>query len=252
MSPFVPLLALLALARPPSAADAPAMEILLPAEPLVSSNDARTEHLVPAGRELGKKALWLREKARRPNVRASDSTTATNRRANPAARRTGSSSRDAEARLGEAMPAVGNRIQPITTLYNLWNREALALLAGRPYKRPFQLFLRDHYTKESTHADTRLATVLAAAAIHFRAPRVDIVSGYRSPKYNLMLRKKGRQVARESQHVQGTAVDFRLRGVTTEALREFVRGLRVGGVGYYPRTQFVHADTGKVRYWSGS
>jgi uncharacterized protein YcbK (DUF882 family) len=81
---------------------------------------------------------------------------------------------------------------------------------------------------------------------------VDIVSGFRSPKYNLMLRKKGHQVARESQHMQGTAVDFRIRGVTTEVLREFVRGLHLGGVGYYPRTHFIHADTGKVRYWQGS
>jgi len=93
---------------------------------------------------------------------------------------------------------------------------------------------------------------LAAAAIKFRAPRVEVVSGYRAPKYNLMLRKKGRQVARESQHTQGTAVDFRVHGVHTEALRDFVRGLRVGGVGYYPRTRFIHADTGKVRYWTGS
>jgi len=52
--------------------------------------------------------------------------------------------------------------------------------------------------------------------------------------------------------VQGTAVDFRIRGVETEKLREFVRSLRLGGVGYYPHTHFIHADTGKVRYWQGS
>lgn len=251
MPTTVPLLALLALAPAPTLRS-PSHEALLPAEPLASTADERAPHFVPAERELGKKELWLREKANRPKVRANDTASAAARRVPEAARRTAASGRDAEARLNEAMPPVGSRIQPITTLYNVWNREAFALLAGRPYKRPFQLFLRDHYTKESTQVDTRLATVLAGAALHFRAARVDVVSGYRSPKYNLMLRKKGRQVARESQHVQGTAVDFRLRGVTTEALREFVRSLRVGGVGYYPRTQFVHADTGKVRYWSGS
>jgi len=150
------------------------------------------------------------------------------------------------------MEPAGTRIQPIATLFNIWNRESLPLIVGQPYKHPFQLFLRDHYTKQSTQADTRLAFVLAAAAIRFRAPRIDIVSGFRSPKYNLMLRKKGHQVARESQHVQGTAVDFRIRGVETETLREFVRSLRMGGVGYYPRTRFIHADTGKIRYWQGS
>jgi uncharacterized protein YcbK (DUF882 family) len=154
--------------------------------------------------------------------------------------------------LGEPMHPVGSCVEVVTTLYNLWNHESLPLLAGQPYKRRFQLFLRDHYTKESTQADTRLAGVLAAAAIRFRASRIEVVSGYRSPKYNLMLRKKGHQVARESQHMQGTAVDFRIYGVATEALREFVRGLRLGGVGYYPRTRFIHADTGKVRYWQGS
>ena len=59
-------------------------------------------------------------------------------------------------------------------------------------------------------------------------------------------------MARESQHVQGTVEDFRIRGVETETLREFVRSLRMGGVGYYPRTRFIHGDTGKIRYWQGS
>jgi len=158
----------------------------------------------------------------------------------------------AEARLVAPSGAIGTCLQPITTLFNIWNREAMPLIAGQPYKRPFQLFLRDHYTKQSTQADTRLAPLLVAAALRFRAPRVEIVSGYRSPKYNLMLRKKGHQVARESQHTLGTAVDFRIYGVATEALREFVRSLRMGGVGFYPRTRFIHADTGKVRYWQGS
>ena len=170
----------------------------------------------------------------------------------PSLKISGTPNLQAELRLAEPMQPVGSRVQVVTTLYNLWNHEALPLLAGQPYKRPFQYFLRDHYTKQSTQADTRLAGVLAAAAIRFRATRIEVVSGYRSPKYNLMLRKKGHQVARESQHMQGTAVDFRVYGVPTETLREFVRGLRLGGVGYYPRTRFIHADTGKVRYWQGS
>ncbi len=224
---------------------------ILPAEPLVGACDEREPHFAPASRERSKKELWLIEKARRPSVRTEEADLVPRHRGREVGKKALAPKLEAEARLAETMLPVGNRIQPIATLYNLWNREAMPLLAGRPYKRPFQLFLRDHYTKESTRSDTRLATVLAAAALKFHSPRVEVVSGYRSPKYNLMLRKKGHQVARESQHMQGTAVDFRVRGVTTEALGEFVRGLHVGGVGYYPRTHFIHADTAKVRYWTG-
>jgi uncharacterized protein YcbK (DUF882 family) len=67
-----------------------------------------------------------------------------------------------------------------------------------------------------------------------------------------MLRKKGHQVARSSQHVEGHAVDFRIRGVPTRTLLQFVRSLRLGGVGFYPHSQFVHSDTGRIRYWTGS
>ena len=67
-----------------------------------------------------------------------------------------------------------------------------------------------------------------------------------------MLRKKGREVARQSQHTEGNAVDFRVRGVPTQRLLNYVRSLRIGGVGYYPHSQFVHSDTGRVRFWRGS
>jgi uncharacterized protein YcbK (DUF882 family) len=114
------------------------------------------------------------------------------------------------------------------------------------------MFLRDHYTNQATRMDTRLVDVLTRAARKFSATRIEVVSGYRSPKYNLMLRKKGHQVARSSQHVEGHAVDFRIRGVPTKSLLHFVRSLRLGGVGFYPHSQFVHSDTGRVRYWTGS
>jgi hypothetical protein len=226
---------------------------LLPAEPLVPFTDEREPHFAPNPRIRSKKEIWLLEKALRPNVHVSNEALGTRPRASAARPTPGASANQrAEASLANPGEPVGTRIQPVTTLFNIWNREALPLIVGRAYKRPFQLFLRDHYTQQATQADTRLAGVLAAAAMRFHAPRVEIVSGFRSPKYNLMLRKKGHQVARESQHMQGTAVDFRIRGVETEKLREFVRSLRLGGVGYYPHTHFIHADTGKVRYWQGS
>jgi hypothetical protein len=225
--------------------------VVLPAEPLAGLADEREPHHVPPLRERSKKELWRLEKAWRPSVHVREVDLLPKRKpARPQPARAANLA--AEARLAESMEPAGTRLLPVTTLFNIWNREALPLIAGQAYKHRFQHFLHDHYTKQSTQADTRLAAILAAAAIRFRAPRVDIVSGFRSPKYNLILRKKGRQVARESQHVQGTAVDFRIRGVDTEALRDFVRGLRLGGVGYYPKTRFIHADTGKVRSWEGS
>ena len=236
----------------PANADCETAANWLPAEPLDHIRDERELHLVPAPRERSKKEQWLLEKIRRPEAHTTDADLSPKHRGRETAKKPPTPQSEAEARLAEPLPPLGNRIHPIATLFNLWNREALPLLAGRPYKRAFQLFLRDHYTKGTTFADTRLATVLAGAALKFHASRVDVVSGYRSPKYNLMLRKKGHQVARESQHMQGTAVDFRVRGASIEALREFVRGLHMGGVGYYPRTHFIHADTGKVRYWEGS
>ena len=63
---------------------------------------------------------------------------------------------------------------------------------------------------------------------------------------------KGHAVARHSQHMEGNAVDFRIRGVATKNVLHYVRSLHAGGVGFYPHSQFVHTDTGRVRYWHGS
>jgi uncharacterized protein YcbK (DUF882 family) len=147
---------------------------------------------------------------------------------------------------------VGSTLHPITTLYNLWTREALPLVPGLAVAERFNPFLRDHFTNQATRMDARLIDVLTSVARRFRASRIDVVSGYRSPKYNLMLRKKGHQVARASEHTEGHAVDFRIRGVPTTVLLRYVRSLRRGGVGFYPHSQFVHSDTGKIRYWKGS
>ena len=114
----------------------------------------------------------------------------------------------------------------------------------------FSRFLRCHHTNQSTSMDLRLLGLLRNAAAHFQSRFIEIVSGFRAPKYNLALRKKGHQVARDSQHTHGNAVDFRLAGVAVTDLRQFVRQRRLGGVGYYPKSQFIHADTGPIRTWT--
>ncbi len=93
--------------------------------------------------------------------------------------------------------------------------------------------------------------LLGAAATHFRSDVVDVVSGFRHPKYNLVLRKKGHQVARDSQHSQGNAIDFYVPTITTQALHAWARAQQIGGVGLYPQSGFVHMDTGPIRYWTG-
>ena len=77
----------------------------------------------------------------------------------------------------------------------------------------------------------------------------EVISAYRSPETNQMLRERSSGVARKSQHLQGTAIDVRLRGMELETLRDAAVELKRGGVGYYPKPDFVHIDTGRVRRW---
>ena len=128
----------------------------------------------------------------------------------------------------------------------------LPAVPAAPPPRVVNGFFRDHFTNQATTMDPRLVRAVLAAATRFGAEVVEVVSAYRSPKYNLMLRKKGHAVARESQHPMGQAVDFRLRGLNTKELYNFVRSLHLGGVGYYAHSEFVHADVGPIRTWKGN
>jgi hypothetical protein len=214
-----------------------------PAEdPTLGPVDPAAELLIPPqARELSKKEQWRLEKGARHDLHVTETEL-----------RKGLGSHASASAMASALRPVGSTVHPITTLYNLWTREALPLVPGLSVEDRFHPFLRDHFTNQATRMDVRLVDVLAQVARRFRAARIEVVSGYRSPKYNLMLRKKGHQVARSSQHMEGHAVDFRVRGVPTPVLLRYVRSLRRGGVGYYPHSQFVHCDTGKIRYWRGS
>jgi uncharacterized protein YcbK (DUF882 family) len=112
--------------------------------------------------------------------------------------------------------------------------------------------LRDHRSGERHAMDPGLYVLLAdlaAAAGH--EPRYEIISGFRSPDTNETLRSRGGGQARNSQHIQGRAIDVRLKGVPCARLRELAVALHRGGVGYYARSDFVHVDTARVRYWEG-
>ena len=82
--------------------------------------------------------------------------------------------------------------------------------------------------------------------------QIQIISGYRSPETNKMLRKNSTGVAKKSLHMQGKAIDFRIEGVPLAEVRKAALSLKAGGVGYYPKSNFVHIDTGHFRTWGGS
>jgi uncharacterized protein YcbK (DUF882 family) len=77
----------------------------------------------------------------------------------------------------------------------------------------------------------------------------EVISAYRSPETNAMLRGKSNGVAKKSQHLEGKAIDVRLRGLDTRKLQQVALDLKLGGVGYYGKSDFVHVDTGRVRRW---
>ena len=151
-----------------------------------------------------------------------------------------------------ALLVAGARPAPVVNLYNQWTREWLAVDPKAPPDRAtVDRFLRDHFTNKPAQMDPHLVEIVVAAAQHFHSDVVDVVSGFRHPKYNLILRKKGHQVARDSQHTHGNAIDFFVPHVTTAALHAWAKDQKRGGVGLYLESGFVHMDTGAVRYWSG-
>jgi uncharacterized protein YcbK (DUF882 family) len=149
-------------------------------------------------------------------------------------------------------PVPGARPARLVNLHNFWTREWLAVEAGSPLPQAtVDRFLRDHFTNKPSTMEPRLIDMVVAAAASFHSDIVEVISGFRHPKYNLILRKKGHQVARDSQHTHGNAIDFTIPHVTVQALEAWARAQKLGGVGIYPESGFVHMDTGPIRTWSG-
>jgi uncharacterized protein YcbK (DUF882 family) len=110
--------------------------------------------------------------------------------------------------------------------------------------------MRDFRTGQVQPMDPRLLDLLHALENCCGSGTFEIVSAYRSPATNDMLRKTGGGgVARRSLHMDGQAIDIRLGGTSCAQLRDAAIALGRGGVGYYPAENFVHVDTGPVRHW---
>jgi uncharacterized protein YcbK (DUF882 family) len=112
-------------------------------------------------------------------------------------------------------------------------------------------FLRDHVTGDVRHFDPRLYDILSdlTASVGHSGGEIDIVCGYRSASTNASLREHTTGVAKNSLHIQAEAIDLRMPGIDTLRLRRAALALGRGGVGYYPHSDFIHVDTGRVRQW---
>ncbi len=113
-----------------------------------------------------------------------------------------------------------------------------------------KVLMRDHRINEKFPIDPRLMDVLYVVD-HRLGGNIpfNVISGYRSPQTNAMLSKTTEGVARNSLHMSGQAVDLRVPGTNLRALRDTAMAVRSGGVGFYPSSNFVHIDTGRVRSW---
>ncbi|HWW80497.1 MAG TPA: YcbK family protein [Steroidobacteraceae bacterium] len=112
--------------------------------------------------------------------------------------------------------------------------------------------LRDYRINEEHAMDAALYGLLSdLAEVTGHEARYEVISGYRSPRTNAKLHAEGHGVAEHSLHMEGRAIDVRLLGCDLETFRDAALKAGRGGVGYYPSSNFVHIDTGRVRRWTG-
>ncbi len=110
--------------------------------------------------------------------------------------------------------------------------------------------LRDYRADEAHPIDPKLLDLLSRLhdSLGAGAP-FTVICGYRSPATNAMRRAETKGVAANSLHMEGRAIDLRVPGIRLGAVRKAAIALKAGGVGYYPRSDFVHLDVGPVRHW---
>lgn len=113
-------------------------------------------------------------------------------------------------------------------------------------------FMRDWRTDDVKEIDLRTIDIMAAShnLLDVNEPYM-LLSGYRSPKTNAMLRSRSRGVAKNSLHMRGQAADLRLASRSVSQMAKAAEACRAGGVGKYQRSNFVHMDCGVVRSWRG-
>ncbi len=145
----------------------------------------------------------------------------------------------------------------VLRFYNLHTDESITITRhrGQPISKQANWFMRDYRRGEPANMDPALFDLLGKlkAAIHRKHPGLDVefqvVSAFRDRDTNDDLRDAGGTQAKDSRHTHGMAMDIKVPGLSTVELRNIATCLKLGGVGYYAADDFVHVDTGRVRYW---
>jgi uncharacterized protein YcbK (DUF882 family) len=143
-------------------------------------------------------------------------------------------------------------------IYNLHTKEEVDAVFWKDGEyvpealKELNYIFRDHYNGSERAMKKDLFNALHAIQRKLQCNEpFHLISGYRSRRTNDMLRKQNKGVSRRSLHIRGMAADLRLPGIKLKALRKAAYDLQMGGVGYYPRSNFVHLDVGQVRFWRG-
>lgn len=110
--------------------------------------------------------------------------------------------------------------------------------------------LRCHYSGQAMEMDTNAIEFVNLTDKRLGGNNeIHIISGYRSPEYNQLLIREGRHVVQNSLHLKGKAIDIRIPHVDLSKVRDVALDLKLGGVGYYRQSDFVHLDSGRFRTW---
>lgn len=160
---------------------------------------------------------------------------------------------------GQALAAMSTGAERKLSFYHLHTGEKLDAVywADGAYQQDslgeIYHLLRDFRSGDVNPIDTGLLDLLHNLSMKLdTTAQFHVISGYRSPNTNAMLAKHSHGVARHSLHMDGLAVDIRLPGRDLADVHRAALSLKSGGVGYYPVSDFVHVDVGRVRQWSGS
>lgn len=157
---------------------------------------------------------------------------------------------------GQSRQAMANMPDRSLALYNLHTGETLKTTFWQDGQyvdeslHDINHFMRDFRQNEVKSIDTKLIDLLFDIKTDLDSSKpIHVISGYRSPKTNKLLKKQGRKVATRSMHLHGKAVDIYLPDRKLSEVKKVATSAKIGGVGYYPKSSFVHLDTGRVRYW---